>query len=129
MTMIFTMPGIPMIYSGQETKLTKKLDFFEKDEIDWSDYSNHEFYKSLIKLRKSERVFWEYNSNIKFLDKLSPGLVGYKRIYKTQVCYVLLNLTNKNIFIEKNQINNGILFKDEKSDLDFIAPYGYIVYK
>ena len=30
MTMIFTMPGIPMIYSGQETKLTKKLDFFEK---------------------------------------------------------------------------------------------------
>ena len=128
MTMIFTMPGIPMIYSGQETKLAKKLEFFEKDEIDWLDFPNHEFYKSLINLRKSESAFWQYNSSIKFLKGLPSGLVGYKRVYETQVCYVLLNLTNQNIPIKTNQMNNSILFKDEKSDLNFIAPYGFLVH-
>ena len=33
----FTVPGIPLIYSGQEAGLDKQLLFFEKDTIDWSD--------------------------------------------------------------------------------------------
>ena len=36
-TFIFSAYGFPMIYSGQEVGLDKRLKFFEKDEIDWSD--------------------------------------------------------------------------------------------
>jgi len=32
----YTVPGMPLIYSGQEAGLDKRLLFFEKDEIDWS---------------------------------------------------------------------------------------------
>ena len=30
----FTMPGMPLIYNGQESSLNKRLRFFEKDTID-----------------------------------------------------------------------------------------------
>ena len=129
MTMIFTIPGIPMVYSGQETKLDKKLEFFEKDTIHWSDFPNHEFYKSLNALRKNESVFWNYHSSIEFLDTLPSGLVGYKRTYKEEVCYVILNLRDEKIFLNKNQKDKRILFKDKNSDSNFISTYGYIVYK
>ncbi len=129
MTMIYTIPGIPMIYSGQETKLGKKLKFFEKDSIPWLNFPNHEFYKSLNILRKNESVFWNYNSSMNFLDTLPPGLVGYKRSHNDEVCYVILNLTDKKIFINLSRTINGILFKDKISDSEILAPYGYIVYK
>ncbi len=33
----YMLPGIPLIYSGQETGLNRRLAFFEKDIIDWDD--------------------------------------------------------------------------------------------
>ena len=33
----FTVPGMPLIYSGQEAGLNKKLRFFDKDTIPWND--------------------------------------------------------------------------------------------
>ncbi|MCD4697158.1 MAG: alpha-amylase, partial [Bacteroidales bacterium] len=35
----YTLPGMPLIYSGQEVGLNKRLEFFEKDKINW-DYSS-----------------------------------------------------------------------------------------
>ncbi|MCX6227542.1 MAG: alpha-amylase family glycosyl hydrolase [Bacteroidia bacterium] len=33
----YTIPGMPLVYSGQEAGSTKRLKFFEKDPIDWSN--------------------------------------------------------------------------------------------
>ena len=33
--MMFTLPGVPMIYTGQEIALRKRLKFFDKDEVVW----------------------------------------------------------------------------------------------
>lgn len=33
--LIYTVPGMPLLYSGQEAGLNKRLSFFEKDSIDW----------------------------------------------------------------------------------------------
>ncbi len=44
-----TWPGIPLIYSGQELPNNKRLAFFDKDEIEWSeDVLLHQFYKTLL---------------------------------------------------------------------------------
>lgn len=32
----YTVPGMPLLYSGQEAGLNKRLSFFEKDSIDWN---------------------------------------------------------------------------------------------
>ena len=58
-TFIFTAYGIPMLYSGQEAGLNKRLKFFEKDTIDWSDPNKMQsFYKKLIELKKSNKALW-----------------------------------------------------------------------
>ncbi len=54
-----TWRGIPLIYSGQELPNYKRLQFFDKDEIEWTDNKPllHDFYKTLFEFRKRCRVF------------------------------------------------------------------------
>ena len=52
----FTMPGMPLIYSGQEAGMNKRLKFFEKDEIDWTNMKLTSFYKELISLKKNNKA-------------------------------------------------------------------------
>jgi glycosidase len=49
----FMIPGMPLIYSGQEAGLDKRLRFFEKDTINWSNIRYQEFYTRLIGFKKS----------------------------------------------------------------------------
>jgi glycosidase len=44
-------PGMPLIYSGQESGLDKKIAFFEKDAINWGAYKHADFYAQLLKLK------------------------------------------------------------------------------
>ena len=54
----FTWSGMPLIYSGQELPNKKRLKFFEKDMIEWQDKCTlHEFYRTLLQLRKDNQVF------------------------------------------------------------------------
>jgi|APSaa5957512622_1039677.scaffolds.fasta_scaffold00879_9 alpha-amylase len=54
----FVVPGMPLIYSGQETGLNKRLAFFEKDTIDWTDFKYQKFYSKLNKLKNENKVLW-----------------------------------------------------------------------
>ena len=49
--LLFTSEGIPLIYNGQEAGLKKRLEFFEKDPIDWSNMSMANNFKAWIKFR------------------------------------------------------------------------------
>ncbi|MCC3157500.1 family 10 glycosylhydrolase [Hymenobacter sp. 15J16-1T3B] len=46
------LPGIPMVYSGQEAALQKRLKFFDKDPIPWNNYPLQDFYTRLLQLKK-----------------------------------------------------------------------------
>lgn len=46
-----TLPGMPLVYSGQEAGLDKRLNFFEKDPIDWDDVPLQSFYEKLLHLK------------------------------------------------------------------------------
>jgi glycosidase len=47
------LPGIPLVYSGQEAASRKKLRFFDKDTIQWGNYSRQAFYTTLLQLKKT----------------------------------------------------------------------------
>lgn len=50
----FVIPGMPLLYNGQEVGFNKMLKFFDKDEIDWTENSEFtEFYKRLIELKQN----------------------------------------------------------------------------
>jgi oligosaccharide 4-alpha-D-glucosyltransferase len=54
----FTVPGMPLMYSGQEAGLNKRLKFFDKDPIDWSDSSLTPFYTRLNDLKAQHPALW-----------------------------------------------------------------------
>lgn len=49
--LLFTSEGIPLIYNGQEAGLDKRLEFFERDPIEWREHPNAELFKSWIAFR------------------------------------------------------------------------------
>jgi 1,4-alpha-glucan branching enzyme len=50
--------GMPLIYSGQEAGLNKRLEFFEKDLIEWRDHHLAELYATLLHLKRNNRALW-----------------------------------------------------------------------
>lgn len=48
-----TVPGMPLIYTGQEAAMDKRLEFFEKDAVDWKDYPQADFFHQLFELKKN----------------------------------------------------------------------------
>lgn len=92
--MSFTVPGMPLIYTGQEVGLNKRLAFFEKDEVDWSGEEYTEFYQSLITLKKENDVFWngEAGGSLELLCVKNKQVFAFKRANGNDNVYVLLNL-------------------------------------
>ena len=127
-TMLFTLPGIPMIYSGQESRLNKRLKFFEKDTIDWGIFSDENFYKKLISLRKMHPAFWCDNTNLEFLNNYPEGLIGYKRWDDESTYHIILNLSNEKENLNE-EVSHEILIRDKKSSEQSISPNGFVVYK
>ena len=78
----FTLPnGQPLIYTGQEIGLSRRLEFFEKDPItDWSDNEHTEFYKKLVAMRHNLHVLdaGEKGGPIEWIDA-PEGVVAFSR--------------------------------------------------
>jgi len=49
----FVLDGIPLIYNGQEAGLDKRLEFFERDPIQWRAHPLAGFYRTLCALKSS----------------------------------------------------------------------------
>jgi alpha-amylase len=49
-----TIRGMPLLYTGQEVSLKKRLRFFEKDTVDWSGLSLAPFYHAVFDLKHRE---------------------------------------------------------------------------
>ena len=48
---IYTIPGVPLMYNGQEAGLNKRLEFFERDPIEWKESDLTPFYTTLNNLK------------------------------------------------------------------------------
>jgi glycosidase len=46
--------SMPLLYTGQEASLNKRLRFFEKDTVDWSGPSLAGFYRAMFELKDSQ---------------------------------------------------------------------------
>ena len=95
--MSYTIPGMPLIYTGQEAGLAHRLEFFEKDEVDWSDESLYPFYKSLAGLKKENDIFWNGTAggDMEILDSGHDKVFAFKRYNTTNEAFVILNLSGE----------------------------------
>ncbi len=50
--------SFPLLYTGQEASLNKRLRFFEKDTVNWSGPSLADFYRSMFALKEQNPALW-----------------------------------------------------------------------
>lgn len=76
-TLTFTLEGIPLIYSGQEAGLKKRLLFYDKDTIDWKNLEMQKFYQLLTSLKHNNQALWNGTAGgpAKFLNTSADGKV------------------------------------------------------
>ena len=135
----FTIPGIPLIHSGQEAGLNKRLEFFEKDEIDWANLSKQDFYTSLTKLKSENKALWNgsFGGNMEVLETSAPEQVfAFKRTKDDSQVLVVLNLSEEitSVEIELGELTNYTAYwSNEKIPLGGnvkfdIEPWNYLVF-
>lgn len=94
----FTFPGIPLIYSGQESAMNRRLRFFDKDTIPWGNYPLESFYTKLIELKKKHTLLNAGETGGDFIKvQTSRDQVVYafiRRADKNQI-FVLLNFSGQ----------------------------------
>jgi glycosidase len=94
-TLMFTWPGMPLLYNGQETGLDKQLAFFESDPIDWNYRSPLQtFYKKLVSLKKNNPALWAgaTGGNFTAVETKSSSMLAFKRAKGKSVVYTVINL-------------------------------------
>ena len=90
-----TWPGMPMLYSGQEGALKKRLEFFNKDVIEWTATPPlAEFYQRLFQLRASNAAIREGELFILPSQHDDKVLLFFRR-YHEQVVLILLNVSSE----------------------------------
>jgi 1,4-alpha-glucan branching enzyme len=136
-----TVPGMPLVYSGQEAGLNKRLAFFEKDTIDWDHYSQADFYSRLLHLKETNKAMLVENTDSNYfnflLDKKFEHHFAFIRKYGRSQVLVIANLSPKptEVVLNKDDIDGNYteLFTGEKArirrgHLLHMEPWGYRVF-
>ncbi|NOX17965.1 MAG: alpha-amylase [Chlorobi bacterium] len=108
--LIFLLPDMPLIYGGQEAGLSKRLDFFEKDKIDWSKFPYSEKFETLLALKKMNKALWNGNKGgeIKFLKNSDDEkILSFFREKDGGKIFALFNLSDEEINAEVETEFNG----------------------
>jgi glycosidase len=98
--LIFLLPDMPLIYSGQEAGLDKRLAFFEKDKIDWKEFPLEEKFKTLLALKKRNKALWNGKSGgeILFLENSDEeNILSFVREKENNKVFAVFNLSDKKI--------------------------------
>ncbi len=76
-----TVKGMPLIYTGQEVGLNKRLRFFEKDTVDWEIKPIREIYTKLNSLKKSNKALWngKAGGEMSFIETNNKNVLAFTR--------------------------------------------------
>jgi len=129
--------SIPLIYSGQEEPVLRKLEFFEKDPIEFKNYKRAKFYKTLLALRKRNPALASDASFKKVVVGDEKALYAYTRSKAGKKVLVILNLsateqtvTVKDKSLWGNPYNVFMFNKEPLSGKDWkLEPWGYVIYE
>ncbi|MES2899077.1 MAG: alpha-amylase family glycosyl hydrolase [Pseudomonadota bacterium] len=92
-----TLPGMPLIYNGQESQLDKRLAFFEKDQIAWGSYPLEQFYAGLLKLKRDNPALanGQYGAPVQFVSTGNDKVLAYRRVQGKNTVEVAVNLSGQ----------------------------------
>ncbi len=94
----FTFPGIPLIYTGQESAMSKSLRFFDKDTVNWGTYPLESFYTSLCALKKTNKALRNGDAGgslVKVSNDQEKAVYSFTREKDGNRVLVILNLSSR----------------------------------
>jgi glycosidase len=109
-TLIFTSQGVPLIYSGQEVCLNKRLKFFVKDTINWDTCSLTGFYRNLVSLKEKNKALWNGDfggAMVKIPTNKTNKVFAFYREKADNRVVVFLNISKKNVAVKPDLKNIG----------------------
>jgi len=132
-----TLPGMPMIYNGQEACMNKQLRFFEKDTINWDkNCSMNELYKTLFTLKEKNNALWngEFGGKMERITTTADeNIFAFSRKKDEHQVITILNLSAQEIEfellneLEENQLFN--IFTDKQITNQYkMQPWDYLIY-
>lgn len=88
-----TWKAMPLVYSGQELPNTKRLKFFDKDQLDWNDAPGlQSFYQTLLQAR-NEYAALKYGDVELLNSHEEDKVLAFIRKYESREALVVLNLS------------------------------------
>lgn len=144
----YTLPqSFPLIYTGEESGVNRRLEFFEKDPIkqhEWSDTSKYQWYRSLTGLKHNNRAVWndtaasfsELNWNVQDTS-VSNHVYAFTRKNGSHEVTVIINFGNETYRLKPTNwkpvvyktISTHQLIIDSKSTLTIPPHSVWINYK
>ncbi|WP_018622561.1 alpha-amylase family glycosyl hydrolase [Spirosoma luteum] len=97
MVLSCTLEGMPLVYNGMESNLTKRMSFFEPDTIAWGNYAKSDFFKTLLTLKHRNRALWNGLAGgkaIKISTDHDDTVYAFYRQRDSDRVVVLLNLSD-----------------------------------
>lgn len=93
-----TFDGMPLLYTGMESAMNKRLEFFKKDEVPWGDFKYAGFYKTLFDLKHKNQALWngEHGGElIKIKTGNDENIYAFTREKNGDKVVVIINLSSK----------------------------------
>lgn len=115
----YIVPGMPMIYTGEEASLDHRLQFFTKDNVDW-DNDRHDMknlYKDLSALRDEHACLWAqpWGGLMAILPSDHPEQIfAFEREAEGDLCLAMFNFSNQEVTFK---VDNHLATKDNEFTL------------
>jgi glycosidase len=132
--------GMPLIYNGQEAGNQKRLEFFEKDPIQWKEDPIGNLYKNLFALMKENTALWHAKwgaTMVKVPNNFESEVLSFVRENEKDKVFAVFNFSDKAKSIEFRETLHHGNYKDfsteeqvtfdETSTLE-LAPWSYKVF-
>jgi glycosidase len=146
--MVYTLPqSLPLMYTGEEVGLNRRLKFFERDPIkhaEWMDTTRYSLYRDLIRLYHTNPALKNFQQGSNFIEldvnvvNDNNSIYAYKRSYKDSEVYVLLNFSNEKLEFnfkdgrknfERYNFFSNMIFDNFKGDENYvIAPNSFVIF-
>lgn len=138
--LLYTIDGMPLTYSGQEAANEKRLEFFEKDAIQWNNYPREDFLKKVMNIKHENSALFNgnYGGEFTLIENSSENkILSYKQVNGENEILVILNLSKEDFHFTMNSVKfseyeqvlvKELSFDNEKQKFS-AKPWSYAVLK
>jgi glycosidase len=132
----YTFDGMPLLYSGMDEPMKKRLAFFERDPVGYKDYAYQPFYTKLNALKQNNQALWngDYGGEVEKLGN-NQNVLAFQREKNGDRVVTLVNLTkvDQSVNIAKQLDGMIEVFTEQKANNwnpnnINLGPHSYLVF-